>query len=150
MAQRPMSPCTLMARTMPAMTVGKAAGLPEALFIESGHRRLTPVSVQSDQLLCLPEPLMPAGGGRRAGGRGCRTPAIVSALAACHVHQLAGRSHAGRRQGGVGEGCSPEKGFSWSRAAKPWRAATSSMICITRRFWSICVVTCAKERDYKG
>ena len=51
-----------MARTMPAMTVGKAAGLPEALFIESGHRRLTPVSVQSDQLLCLPEPLMPENG----------------------------------------------------------------------------------------
>jgi len=41
--------------------------------------------------------------------------------------------------------CLPEpftslNGFSSLSAARPWRAATSSRICITQRFWSICVV----------
>ncbi len=33
------------------------------------------------------------------------------------------------------------KGFSCSRAARPKLVATSSMICMTMRFWSTCVVT---------
>ena len=58
----------------------------------------------------------------------------------------------------------PEKGFSSSRHASPWRAATSVQICITIRFWSICVVarpksgansywlgaTCARESTREG
>ena len=36
-------------------------------------------------------------------------------------------------------------GFSCSRAARPWRAATSSMICMTMRFWSTWVVFSPKR-----
>mmetsp|Transcript_36046 Transcript_36046/g.111546 ORF Transcript_36046/g.111546 Transcript_36046/m.111546 type:complete len:253 (-) Transcript_36046:822-1580(-) len=46
--------------------------------------------------------------------------------------------------------CLPEpltllNGFSWRRAARPYCAAVSSMICITTRFWSICVVAVPKS-----
>mmetsp|Transcript_12252 Transcript_12252/g.39414 ORF Transcript_12252/g.39414 Transcript_12252/m.39414 type:complete len:274 (+) Transcript_12252:807-1628(+) len=46
--------------------------------------------------------------------------------------------------------CLPEplmslKGFSCGRQARPCRAATSSQICITIRFWSICVTAVPKK-----
>mmetsp|Transcript_13200 Transcript_13200/g.47394 ORF Transcript_13200/g.47394 Transcript_13200/m.47394 type:complete len:228 (-) Transcript_13200:834-1517(-) len=35
----------------------------------------------------------------------------------------------------------PANGFSWRRHARSCFAATSSQICITTRFWSVCVIT---------
>jgi hypothetical protein len=91
------SPYLSVARTMAAMSTGKISCEPDALASWAGLRRLTPVLVPSEMLLCLPEPLTPA------------------------------------------------KGFSCERHASPWRAATSSMICITMRFWSIWVVAVPKK-----
>ena len=93
---RIMSPCLETPATTAAITTGKVSGLPEASIRLDGTMSCAPSVVEMDQLLCLPEPLMPA------------------------------------------------KGFSWRSAARPWRAAVSSMICITTRFWSTCVTTVPK------
>ena len=55
-----MSPCMSTPRTIAAITVGKAAALPDAPLRASGASRFTPVSVHRDQLLCFPEPFTPA------------------------------------------------------------------------------------------
>ena len=39
----------------------------------------------------------------------------------------------------------PAKGFSCIKHARPWRAETSSAICMNIRFWSICVVAVPKK-----
>ena len=94
---RIMSPCLETPATTAAITTGKVSGLPEASIRLDGTMSCAPSVVEMDQLLCLPEPLMPA------------------------------------------------KGFSWLRQARPWRAATSSQICMNMRFWSICVVAMPKS-----
>mmetsp|Transcript_8879 Transcript_8879/g.25847 ORF Transcript_8879/g.25847 Transcript_8879/m.25847 type:complete len:243 (+) Transcript_8879:699-1427(+) len=87
------SPCLSMAETKAAMTTGNISALPDALFNCFGLSKLTPSDVPIDQLLCLPEPLIPA------------------------------------------------NGFSFNKAAMPFSEATSSMICMTIKFWSTWLIT---------
>ena len=62
MDRRIKSPCLSMAETSAAITTGKISGFLDAALSCLGLSRLTPSTVPSDQLLCLPEPLMPAKG----------------------------------------------------------------------------------------
>ena len=68
-ARRIKSPCLSMAETMADMTSGKISGLPVTELTCFGFIKLRPSEVPMDQLLCLPEPLMPAN------GFSCRSPA---------------------------------------------------------------------------
>ena len=61
-ARRIKSPCLSMAETMADMTSGKISGLPVTELTCFGFIKLRPSEVPMDQLLCLPEPLMPANG----------------------------------------------------------------------------------------
>ena len=62
MARRIKSPCLSMAETIAAMTNGKISALPVFALTCFGFIKLSPSEVPIDQLLCLPEPLMPSNG----------------------------------------------------------------------------------------
>ena len=59
---RIMSPCLETPATTAAITTGKVSGLPEASIRLDGTMSCAPSVVEMDQLLCLPEPLIPAKG----------------------------------------------------------------------------------------
>jgi hypothetical protein len=61
-AKRMRSPFSLTALIIAAMTTGKISVDPEFLASWPTLRMLVPSSVPRDQLLCLPEPLMPVKG----------------------------------------------------------------------------------------